>query len=921
MLRPSQNLLLLVLALLGWAPLCGGQTTIYVDGIHGSDSNAGTSPSAPVKTLKKGISLVASGGTVRVAPADYSESLVFTKSLSLLGSGPLVTRDSVPSGTAFRIKAPGVTIEGMGVSVQGNAPADLPLALETGASGTVLRGLTVAGGKSGILAGSTPDLLVENCNLGGGGQVHGIEVTGDADRVVLRKCTFSNLAGTSILADPGAGAVLEDWVIRECTFLNRKPPSISPGACLEMPRVRGLLVEGCDFSGFLSIALLFENSARSSSGTEPPPEDLVIRENRFHRSFGGTSTRGKGVLTFRYGLVHLDLSENRIVGTRNASGVFMEAGSGSWQTFTRIRIAGNIIKGLSGPFRGSTPGTWEADGVTLDGLGSGLWDRANILRANQFSGNSGFGVRNVGSAAPRVDARWNWWGVPGGASAPGGDGVSGNVDASRPLPFAEQLGIRSWKVGGRPAAILAVDLDGKSGPDLVTADYEAGKVEVLLADGKGGFLPPKTITVGKTPCRLAVGDFDGDGDQDIAAANTNDGTISILTNTKGVLAVTSTLSCGIPLVALAAGRVGTDSKDDLVAAVARTPFLPGKVLYFDNAGGTPSTVKGITDPADLALADMDGDGDLDLVAAQTGPGAGIYLVANQGGTWAASPAGPFALGVASPIQVDIEVADLDLDGNPDVLAGVTPMISFPLKPSEVRVLFGAKGLSLLPSKGVFTGKGFLKVRAGDAQGNGFEDLFVADLADGAVALLEDLSPSRKTFSRTSWICPSAAPRGLAVADLEGKGEDQALVTSFSAQDVSATSFNAAPRAVTFGMGCPGVAGTPAIETVGSPVLGNLGFQVGISSAAPWTAAILLGSSRVEGTLEVGPCQVVVLGPAVSNLAGTDGSGKALLPLPIPLEPSLLGATAYFQWFALDQKGFLGPGYYSSSPGLRLKLGR
>ncbi len=897
------------------------QTTIYVDGIHGSDSNPGTSPSAPVKTLGKGVSLVAAGGTVRVAPADYSEAVVFSKSLSLLGSGPQVTRNSVSAGTAFLVKSSGVTLAGIGLSVKGNTSQDTPLVLGPGASGAVLRRLTLTGGRRGLLAGSAPDLRLEDCFLGGGGQIHGIEVTGDTDRVGLLGCTFSNLRGTAILADPGPGSVLEDWVVRKCTFLNRIPPSVAPGACLEMPRVRRLLVEECDFSGFLNTALLFENPARASSGSEPPPEDITILDNLFHRSFGGTSSQGKGVITFRYGLAHLDFAGNRVENTRDASGIYLEAGTGSWQTYTRIRISGNIVKGLSGRFRGSVSGTWDADAVTLDGLGPGAWSPANILRANQFSGNTGYGVRNIGGAAPSVDARWNWWGAPGGPGAPGGDGVFGNVDASRPLTFEESLKIRSWKVTGRPSAVLAADLDGKGGLDLAAADYEAGAVEILLSDGKGGFLPSQTISVGKTPCRLAAGDFDGDGDQDLAVANTNGGTISILTNTKGSFAVTSTLQCGIPVIALAAGKIGTDNKDDLVAAVARTPFLAGKVLYFDHAAGTPTALKGLSDPADLVLSDMDGDGDLDLVAAQTGSNPGIFLLANQGGTFSSSPAGPFSLGVSSPIQVNLEVADLDRDGHPDVIAGVTPMISFPLKPSEVRVLFGTKGLSLQASTGVFSGKGFLKVRAGDSLGNGFMDVFVLDLADGVVAVLEDMSPTRRTFSRTAWICPSTAPRGLAVGDLDGNGDDEAVVTSFSTKDVSITSFTAPPAAVTFGTGCPGVAGTPAIETLGNPILGNLSFQVGLSSAAPWTAAVLLASSTIEGTLEVGSCQVVVLGPAVSNLAGTDGAGKAVLPLPIPLEPTLLGASAYFQWFALDKKGLLGPGYYSSTPGLRLKLGR
>ncbi len=917
----SKTGLFLLLALPAFAPMgIRAQTTIYVDGIHGSDANSGTSPSAAVKTLGKGVSLVSTGGTVRVLPADYSESVTIAKSLTLEGAGPHVTRNSLNSGTTFKIQARDVTLRKIGLFVGGNAQGDVPLVLETGATGATLDDLVLRGGRVGLQVGACPDLLLEGSNLGGGGQIHAVLVKGDADRVTIRGCTFSNLRGTAVAADPGTGAILEGWAIQGCTFLNHQPPAASPGACLEMPRVKGLLVERCDFSGFLATALSFSLPGRASSGTEPPPTDLVIRDNRFHHSFGGTTSAGKGVITFRWGLSHLDLSGNRFEHTRDASGVYFEAAPGAaWQVFERIRIFGNTFAGLSGNYKGNTPGTYDADGVTIEGAGTGQWDFTNILRSNKFLGNAGYGVRNTGSV--QADARWNWWGAQGGPSAPGGDGVSGKVDATSPLSWPGTLAVRSWDLAGRPAAVLPVDLDGKNGPDLVTASYDTGKVEILLSDGKGGFLPPSTLSVGRTPCRLAAGDFDGDGDSDVAVANTNDGTISILTNTRGALAVTATLNCGVPVVALAAGKVGTDSRDDLVAAVSRTPFLAGKVLYFDHASGTPSVVGGLSDPTCLALADMDGDGDLDLVTLQLGSSPGIYLSPNNSGVLGGTPAGPFSLGVSSPIQADLVVRDLDRDGNIDVVAGLTPMISLPLKPSEVRILFGAKGLSLQAGANYYTGTGFLKIALGDTTGNGFADILVADLARGTVTALEDLNPTQRTFTRTFPFCPSAAPRGIAAADLDGDGGDEALVTSFATQDISASSFTARPDVVLFGMGCPGANGTPSIEAKGKPTLGNLAFQVGLKSAPAWSAGILLASPSLKGTLEVGPCQVVLLGPAVPGFAGTGAQGEAYLPMPIPMEPSLMGATAYFQWFVLDKKGLLGPGYYSSTPGLRLKVGR
>ena len=53
----------------------------------------------------------------------------------------------------------------------------------------------------------------------------------------------------------------------------------------------------------------------------------------------------------------------------------------------------------------------------------------------------------------------------------------------------------------------------------MTADYNAGTVSVLRGVGDGTFLPPQGFSVGGiNPNCLAVGEFNGDGAQDLAVA-------------------------------------------------------------------------------------------------------------------------------------------------------------------------------------------------------------------------------------------------------------------------------------------------------------------------------------------------------------------------------------------------------------------
>lgn len=88
-MRFNQNKLLgtLLLALAQFA----SATTWYVNGVTGSDSNNCMSSTTACKTIGHANSLAASGDTIVVAPATYTESLGIGKDLTILGSGATTT--------------------------------------------------------------------------------------------------------------------------------------------------------------------------------------------------------------------------------------------------------------------------------------------------------------------------------------------------------------------------------------------------------------------------------------------------------------------------------------------------------------------------------------------------------------------------------------------------------------------------------------------------------------------------------------------------------------------------------------------------------------------------------------------------------------------------------------------------------------
>jgi hypothetical protein len=223
-------------------------------------------------------------------------------------------------------------------------------------------------------------------------------------------------------------------------------------------------------------------------------------------------------------------------------------------------------------------------------------------------------------------------------------------------------------------AIAAVDFNRDGDPDLVSIDSDFAAAWPMIGAAGASFSTTGTgYGVPAFPRAVAVADFDQNGTQEIAlTSHVGDGVVSVQQVGTGadVAEVATFPHGGGAPESIAAGDFNGDGDPDL----AITNLTGGSVSVRLGGAGfafgdqTRYEVFAVANPEanGVATADFDGDGNLDL--AVTGAHTvGVQVLLGHGDgtfTWK----GAFAMGTPEPQEVVVD--DFNADGRPD-LAGVT----------------------------------------------------------------------------------------------------------------------------------------------------------------------------------------------------------------------------------------------------------
>lgn len=443
---------------------------------------------------------------------------------------------------------------------------------------------------------------------------------------------------------------------------------------------------------------------------------------------------------------------------------------------------------------------------------------------------------------------------------------------------------------GAPASLAVADFDGDGALDAAVGTTR-GYVVRYAGDGAGGFtqgaitpIPPAVgVIADSTVTDLAVARLNGDATPDLVATYArnvllgSDGYAALVTSGGGWAAGTRNAFLTNP-VAVAAGDMDGDGVDDVVAANDGLVTDGISVLLSDGSGGLGSPadydVGPLQGPSDVSVGDLDDDGARDVVTTTTGLLGLVDTVESRlglGDGRLSDTVTTFLLG-QDPQWVGA-TADVNGDGFADPLVldqsttELTAALSDGFGRLRPRAAFDVDGGS--PFDGA----------AGDFDGDGWEDV-AALMGDGSLGVMlhrtpaASASPSPVDFPEQPATTVSA-PVAVTVTNTGGDADAPLLrvsgvsVSGADAGDYLVDATGCAGTALAIGETCElAVRFTPAVAGASAATL-----RVAHNASGRVTTVALTGTGGALPTGPAGPAGAT--GPTgAAGPAGAPGPGGA-----------------------------------------------